>query len=170
MHDVTIRSEQPGDEAAIRGVNEAAFGQADESRIVDAIRLAARDRISLVAVSGGGIVGHILFTPVDTESSASDASVMGLGPMSVKPELQRGGIGSRLVRDGLEACRTAGCRAVVVLGHPEFYPRFGFRPASTYGLRCEYDVADDVFMAVELVPGALAQRSGLVRYLPEFRG
>jgi putative acetyltransferase len=93
---------------------------------------------------------------------------MGLAPLAVSPQLQNQGIGSRLVRDGLQACVRDGCHAVVVVGHPAFYPRFGFRPGSSYGLRCEYPVADDVFMAVELVPGALAGVNGLVRYVSEF--
>jgi putative acetyltransferase len=169
MHAVIVRNERAGDEAAIRRVNDAAFGQSDESRIVDSIRRTRNDVISLVAVSGDAIVGHILFTPVAVESADADELVMGLGPLAVQPEFQRMGIGSRLVREGLQACTRAGCGALVVVGHSEYYPRFGFRPASTYGLRCEYDVADDVFMAMELVPGALAQSRGLVRYVPEFR-
>ena len=170
MNSLDVRSEQPGDEAAIARVNDAAFGQADESRIIDAIRQAKRSSISLVAVDGAAIVGHILFTPVSIESSASPVAAMSLAPMAVWPALQRRGIGSRLVREGLEECARTGCQAVVVVGHPEFYPRFGFRPASSYGLRCEFPVPDDVFMAVELMPRALSGCRGLVRYLPEFGG
>ena len=167
---MTLRSEQPGDEAAIARVNDAAFGQADESRIIDAIRQAGRSNISLVAVDGSEVVGHILFTPVVVESAEPPVGVMGLGPMAVLPALQRQGIGTRLVREGLRRCAQTGCEAVVVVGHPKFYPRFGFRPASAFGLRCEYPVPDDVFMAVELVSGALAGCRGLVRYLSEFEG
>jgi putative acetyltransferase len=170
MSPVHVRAEQPGDEVAIARVNDAAFGQADESRIIDAIRQAGRSNISLVALAGSEVVGHILFTPVAVESLDSTVRAMGLGPMAVLPALQRQGIGSRLVQEGLGECARTGCQAVVVVGHPEFYPRFGFRPASAYGLRCEYAVPDDVFMAVELVPVALAGRSGLVRYLSEFGG
>lgn len=93
--------------------------------------------------------------------------VMGLGPMAVAPAFQRRGIGSLLVRAGLQECASRGCDAVVVLGHPEFYPRFRFRPASAFQLRCEFDVPDEAFMALELRPGSIA-RGGLVRYRPEF--
>jgi putative acetyltransferase len=165
-----VRPERAGDEVAIARVHDAAFGRADESRIVDAIRRAGRSNVSLVAADGSGVVGHILLTPVVVESAQATVGVMGLGPMAVLPALQRKGVGSQLVREGLQACARTGCRAVVVVGHPEFYPRFGFRAASAYGLRCEYPVPDEVFMAVELAPGVLEGCSGLVRYLREFRG
>lgn len=169
MSDATIvRPEQPGDGEAVAHVNDAAFGQAVESRLVDALRRGGHAAISLVAVAGADIVGHILFTPVTIDAPGPALGALGLGPMSVLPERQRRGIGSRLVAAGLDACRRAGCQVVVVLGHPEFYPRFGFRPACGLGLRSEYAVPDDVFMALELTPGALAGRCGLVRYLPEF--
>jgi putative acetyltransferase len=89
--------------------------------------------------------------------------------MAVLPELQNQGIGSRLVREGLDECRRIGCDVVVVVGHPEYYPRFGFVPASQKGLCCEYPVPDEVFMALELKPGALANQEGLLRYRPEFK-
>ncbi len=126
--------------------------------------------ISLVAVEGTTIVGHILFTPVSLESPARAPRSLGLGPMAVSPELQRQGIGSRLVEAGLEACRSLGYEAVVVIGHPEFYPRFGFRPGNAFGLRSQFDVPDNVFMVTELTPGALARVGGLVRYVPQFGG
>ena len=170
MSTLQVRPEQRGDDIAIARVHDAAFGQTDESRIVEAIRCAGHPIISLVAVDGSRIVGHVLFSPVVIEAAQPVESVMGLGPMAVLPEMQRQGIGSRLLRDGLEECLRSGVRAVVVVGHPEYYPRFGFRPANSYGLRCEYPVPDEVFMAMELVAGALAGSSGLVRYLPEFGG
>ena len=170
MNTIRIRREQPGDAAAIDGLMTAAFGQPDEAQIVDAIRKAGRPAISLVAVDGADVVGHILFTPVQFEPPRSGIELMGLAPMAVTPDRQRRGIGSALVRDGLRQCARAGNGAVVVVGHPEFYPRFGFRPGSSFGVRCEYPVADDVFMVVELVPGALEGFSGLVRYVPELRG
>jgi putative acetyltransferase len=170
MSSIHVRPEQPGDVAAITRVNDEAFGQSDESRIIEAIRSARRPAISLVATDGLAVVGHILFTPMIVESAEPVEGLMGLGPMAVSPSRQRQGIGSRLVREGLRACAQAGCRAVVVVGHPEFYPRFGFRPASTYGLRCEFTVPDEVFMATELMPGAFGGAGGLVRYLPEFGG
>ena len=94
---------------------------------------------------------------------------MGLAPMAVAPARQRQGVGSALARAGIAACRDLGFGAVIVLGHPEYYPRFGFVPASRFGLRSEYDVPDDVFMAMELKPGALHGRGpGTIRYHPAF--
>lgn len=171
---VEIRAERAGDEAAVRRVNELAFGRAEEAALVDALRAAARPHVSLVAVDGGRVVGHVFFSPVslETEGGPEDSSfaAMGLAPMAVLPGHQRRGVGSELVRAGLDECRRAGRDVVVVLGHPEYYPRFGFRPAGRAGLRCEYPVPDDTFMVVELRPGALAGRRGLVKYHPAFAG
>jgi putative acetyltransferase len=167
--EIDIRPEEPGDEAGIARVDDDAFGQPDESRLVDALRRAGHRTISLVAVDDAVIVGHILFSPVSIEPNGWDVHALGLGPMAVLPDRQRQGIGSRLVIAGLQECRRHGCAAVVVVGHPEFYRRFGFQPGHVYGLRCEYDVPADVFMVAELTPGALAGREGLVRYLPEFQ-
>lgn len=165
---IQVRHEYPGDEDAIRRVNDHAFGQPDESRIVDAVRAAGRSVISLVAVEGSEIVGHILFTPVFVEPPGRAARAAGLGPMAVLPDLQRRGIGSRLVEAGLQECRRLDYQVVVVIGHPKFYPRFGFRPGSAFGLRSEFDVPDDVFMVAELMPGALAGMGGVVAYIREF--
>lgn len=162
-----IRPEAPADVASIDTLNRAAFGGPVEARIVAALRGAVAPLLSLVAEDEGQVVGHILFSPV-TLDPTSPALVMGLAPMAVSPDRQRQGIGSALVRAGLDACRDAGAAVVVVVGHPEYYPRFGFVPASRFGLRCEYDVPDDVFMAVELQPGTLTGRWGLARFHPEF--
>ncbi|MBL8793033.1 MAG: N-acetyltransferase [Planctomycetia bacterium] len=163
-----IRAEEPRDRAAVFRVNELAFGRPGEAQLVDALRGGAQPTLSLVAEQDGQVVGHIFFSPVTIESSAGNQTALGLAPMAVLPERQRQGIGSQLVRAGLDGCRQLGQPAVVVLGHPEFYPKFGFVPASGFGLRCEYPVPDDVFMALELSPGALAGRQGLVKYGPEF--
>ena len=165
---ITIRAEQAGDVDAVRRVNELAFGRPEEAALVDALRRAADPHISLVAADGGRVVGHVFFSPVSIEPGDSSVAAMGLAPMAVLPEYQRRGVGSLLVREGLEECRRAGCVAVVVLGHPEYYPRFGFVPASRFGLRSEYPAPDEAFMALELAPGALAGRRGLVKYRPEF--
>ena len=165
---ITIRSEIAEDIPAVRRVNELAFGRPDEAALVDALRAAARPYISLVAADEGRVVGHIFFSPVELEAEDS-AFILGLAPMAVLPEYQRQGVGSQLVREGLGECRRIGCEVVVVLGHPEYYPRFGFVPASRKGLRCEYPVPDEVFMVAELRPNALSGR-GLVKYRPEFGG
>jgi putative acetyltransferase len=155
-----------GDEAAIHAVNAQAFPTDAEARLVGALRTQAHEFLSLVAESGDEVVGHIAFSPVTLDGR--NVPVLGLAPMAVRPDLQRQGIGSALVRAGLAACREAGVDAVVVLGHPDFYPRFGFRPASTFGLRCEYEVPDEVYMALELAPGSLSSCAGVVRYHAAF--
>lgn len=132
------------------------------------MREKARAYISLVAIDEDRVVGHIFFSPVTIESATDSFTAMGLAPMAVLPECQRQGIGSLLVREGLRECQRIGHEIVVVLGHPEYYPRFGFVPASSKGLRSEYDVPDEVFMVAELTPGALKGRTGLVKYHPEF--
>jgi len=165
---ITIRAEIAEDTPAVRQVNELAFGQPAEADLVDALRAAAQPHISLVAVSSGQVIGHIFFSPVTLEAENS-ALILGLAPMAVLPEYQKQGIGSRLVREGLKECQRIGCDVVVVVGHPEYYPRFGFIPASQKGLRCEYPVPDEAFMVAELKPNALSGR-GLVKYRPEFGG
>jgi len=165
---LTIRREEERDRGSVFRVNELAFGRSGEAKLVDALRAGAQPTISLVAEQEGQVVGHIFFSPVAIESETETSTAIGLAPMAVLPARQRQGIGSQLVRAGLAECQGLGQNAVVVLGHPEFYPRFGFVPASRFGLRCEYPVPDEVFMAAELAPGVLAGRQGLVKYGPEF--
>ncbi len=172
----TVRRERPDDLAAIRAVNELAFGTAAEADLVDALRARGQATLSLVAAEGHRVVGHILFSPVTIESGGEpggdsggdSAAALGLGPMAVLPTRQRLGIGSALVRAGLAACRDAGHGCVVVLGHPEYYPRFGFTRASRHGVTWEHPAPDEAFMLVELRDGALGGRGGIVRYPPEF--
>ncbi|MBI4616546.1 MAG: N-acetyltransferase [Planctomycetes bacterium] len=151
----------------MRAVTLAAFPTRAEADLVDALRAGAEPFVSLVAEQGGAIVGHITFSPVTLDALA-ELRIAGLGPMAVAPAHQRRGIGSALVRAGLDTCRTLGFAAVVVLGHPGFYPRFGFAPSVRFGFRSEYDVPEDVFMALELVPGALRGSTGTARYHPAF--
>lgn len=159
-----VRPETPADGAAVRRLNELAFGRADEARLVDRLRDSGVLAVSLVAEVEGRVAGHIAFSPV----TGLGAKVLGLAPMAVAPKWQGQGIGSRLVREGLAACRRTGAELVVVLGHPGFYPRFGFVPAAPLGIGCEYAVPADAFMVTELVPGVLAGRRGVVRFRPEF--
>lgn len=163
-----VRAETPADRAAVREVNERAFGGHVEADLVDALREHARPHVSLVAEEGGRVVGHIFFSPVRIEDGAGASEAFALAPMGVLPEFQGRGVGSALVRKGLEECRNIGQEVVFVLGHPGYYPRFGFAPAAPRGLRSEYDVPEEVFMLVELRAGALGGRTGLVRYHPEF--
>jgi len=166
---IEIRRERPGDEAGIRMVNECAFAQPNEADLVDAVRTAGAATLSLVAVLKDELVGHILFTPVTVQSPKGDFEAVGLAPMAVMPGLQRNGIGSQLVSRGLAELRAAGHEVVVVVGHAEYYPRFGFVKASGYGIRWEHQVPDEVFMALELKPGALrGLGGGVVRFRAEF--
>lgn len=158
-----IRAEEPRDRQAVRKLNEAAFGQPAEANLVEALHQDRAVVTALVAELDGEVVGHILFSFVSVDPH-TPTQVVGLAPMAVLPEFQRRGIGTLLVRQGLDRCRSAGAEAAVVLGHPEYYPRFGFLPAVDFRLRCEYDVPPEVFMALELVPGSLRNVSGLVRY------
>ena len=159
-----VRPEQPGDRAAVRAVNEAAFEASTEAEIIDALRADDAMLVSLVAELDGGIVGHIVFSPITLEGPTPGGSIAALGPMAVLPERQRKGVGGALIRAGLAACRELGVAVVVVLGHPEYYPRFGFVPAASHGLHSEYPVPPEVFMVCELQEGALRGAGGLVRY------
>ncbi|HLQ38587.1 MAG TPA: N-acetyltransferase [Planctomycetota bacterium] len=163
---VTIRPERADDAAAIRAAHRASFPTDAEARVVDRLRASGNARVSLVAESNGRVVGHILFSPVAIVAAATRLPGLALAPLAVTPAHQRCGIGSALVRDGLATCRREGHAFVVVLGHPEYYPRFGFRRASTAGLGNEYG-ADEAFMVFELQPGSLPA-TGLVRYGAEF--
>lgn len=165
---ITIRAESAEHHAAIRRVVELAFGEPNEAELVDALRKHAHPHISLVALIDSEVVGHILFSPVSIESEGDAFAAMGLAPMAVLPDYQNKGIGTELVWAGLRECKLLGHEVVVVLGHPEYYPRFGFVPAAKKGIRSEYDVPDEVFMVAELTPGALRGRKGLVKYHSEF--
>lgn len=162
-----IRREEVQDVPRVRAVNLAAFGSATEADIVDLLRSNAHDVVSLVADEDGEIAGHIVFSPVHVVG-APDLRAMALAPLAVIPQRQRIGIGSKLVWAGLEECRRSGVTAVFVVGHPSYYPRFGFATGSKLGFNCEFDVPDEVFMATELMPGALAGRSGTVHFHEAF--
>ena len=163
-----VRAETAEDHASVRVVNELAFAGAGEAGLVDALRRDAPGYISLVAEEGGRVVGHIFFSPVRVESPAGEWAATALGPMAVLPERQGRGVGSALAREGLKECLRLGHEVVFVLGHAGFYPRFGFRPAGPLGIGCEFPAPEEFFMVAELRPGALAGRTGRVRYRPEF--
>lgn len=161
-----VRPETPADAAAVHAINLAALGEG-EARLVDALRIQADPLVSLVAEADGEILGHILFSPA-TLDGHPELRLMGLAPMAVVASRQRQGVGSALVREGLARCRRLGAQAVIVLGHPAYYPRFGFVPASRFGVACEYDAPDEAFMLVELGAGAMAGAGGTARYHSAF--
>ena len=163
-----IRSEDAGDAPAIHNVNQQAFGRVAEADLVDLLRAHGRCTLSLVTEEADQVVGHALFTPVRIETPDGPLTAQGLGPLAVLPGWQRKGIGSALVRAGLEQLRAAGHRLVVVEGSPRYYPRFGFQDATPLGISCQFTPPPGCFMIQELVPGALAGVSGTVYYADEF--
>jgi putative acetyltransferase len=164
-----IRAEKTEDFAAIRQVNIAAFGRVNEADLVDNLRKASQF-LSFVAVEDSQVVGHIFFSPVSVDGDCTLKSpILGLAPLAVLPNYQKRLIGSSLAQYSLKEIEGLGFSAVVVLGHPEYYPRFGFVPAKQKGLTCEYPVPDDVFMVLEMQSGALQSCTGTVKYSPEFK-
>jgi putative acetyltransferase len=162
-----VRQETPADWPAVRDVHRAAFGQKDEARLVDELRAAGCTRVSLVAEIGGNVVGHILFSEVRILTGRESIPAVSLAPMAVRPEWQKQGIGSALVRAGQDACRQAGEGMVFVLGHAEYYPRFGFSPAVAEPFQCPYGGGSS-WMALELTPGAAPATGGWIQYPPPF--
>jgi putative acetyltransferase len=167
---ITIRAEQQADIDDISGLNKLAFGQDNEARLVDLLRSAPGyvPGLSLVAIAENTLVGHILFSKIFVVNGDARYDTLALAPMSVHPQYQKQGVGARLITQGLENARDMGFGSVVVLGHEHYYPRFGFVPASRWGIRAPIDVPDEVFMAIELIPGSLKNVSGVVEYPVEF--
>jgi putative acetyltransferase len=189
-----IRAELPEDLAAIREVNRRAFNQDQEANLVDALRSNGAALLSLVAILDGQVVGHIMYSPatIGTDSRSeptrvrvsnaagtgegvtgegvTGAEVTGaaLAPMAVLPEHQRHGIGSKLIEAGTQKLRDSGHPFIIVLGHPDYYPRFGFIPANTLGITCEWDVPSEAFMILILDQSKTQTLSGLAKYRPEF--
>lgn len=161
---VEIREEKPTDEQAIRAVNHAAFGGSQEAQIVDALRSNHGVLLSSVALVGDRVVGHLLLSPLTVGSLTGAA----LGPMAVHPAYQRRGIGSALVTSAISHLRDRDCPFVVVIGHPAFYPRFGFQPAAPFGLICEWPVPADTFMVAVLSDTIIDRLTGRIEYRPEF--
>ena len=163
-----VRHEERQDIAAIRYVNEQAFGGAGEANAIDALRDRGVAMLSLVAVIDDRVVGHLLFTPAAIESADHTWPALGLAPLAVLPEYQRQGIGTALMKAGLAECAQLGHERIIVLGHPAYYPRFGFQRASQYGIRFEFEAPDEACMILALSPGALDGVSGVAQYQPEW--
>jgi putative acetyltransferase len=162
---VAVRLEQPEDVQAIYQVNLAAFARTAEADLVQALRRSAKPFFSFVAEYNHEVAAHVAFSPVTIGSVHRG---LGLAPMAVQPYLQRRGIGSALINASIQSLREKQCQWLVVLGHPSYYPRFGFRPAHEHGIICEYKVSPDAFMVLELVPNALENITGIVRYHSAF--
>jgi putative acetyltransferase len=166
----TIRPERPDDHPAIYRVNQEAFAGEAEARLVNMLRLSSAfiSNLSLVAVEGSEIVGHILFTRLTVNDGDVRHAALALAPLAVLPNWQRRGIGSALVQHGLAEARKSGHKVVIVLGHPDYYPRFGFQPARPLGIYPPFEAPDEAFMVLALQPDALVNFHGLVEYPPEF--
>lgn len=165
---MNIRQESPADFYAVHELICKAFEREDEGNLVDVLRNTVEGYISLVADIDGLVVGHILFTPVTLSGNNMDLNLIGLAPLAVLPEFQSRGVGSKLVQAGLQRCQSIACDALVVLGHPQYYPKFGFVPSVKYGIKSEYNVSDDTFMILELVEGALQGETGTIQYHQAF--
>lgn len=166
---IEIRKETEKDYDAVRRVNDTAFGQFTEGRIVDRLRRTCKEIVSLVALKNDKIVGHILFSPVTIEAASGAVKGMGLAPMAVLPEFQNQGIGTLLVQEGLRMIKERSCPFVVVLGHESYYPRFGFERASKLGFKCQWKgVPDAAFMVLLLNKSVMQGISGTVKYREEF--
>ena len=168
-----IRQETPQDELVVHALNASAFATDAEARLVDVLRAGGLLTLSLVAVVGGQVVGHIAFSPIVAQAAGVAEAAgrvvpgVGLAPMAVAPSHQRRGIGGQLIARGLQILRAEGHLFCVVLGHPDYYPRHGFIRASLHGLRWEHG-HDEAFFVQALPPDGLSGVAGVVRYRPEF--
>jgi putative acetyltransferase len=163
---VTIRDERPSDHAAIASLHRAAFGGHFEAKLVDALRHAGLVLVSLVAVQDEQIVGHVMLSALRLEVEGRDVAAASLAPLAVAAGFRRRGHGSALVKAGIEAVRTGGCEAIIVLGDPDYYGRFSFSADPTRNLIAPF--RGPHFMGLELAPGVLAGRKGSVTYPPPF--
>jgi len=173
---LVIRKEKPEDYSTVIELTEKAFetmefSDGKEGQLVEKLRKAATfiPELSLIAEHNGQIIGHILFTPLKIENENYKNDSLVLGPVSVLPEFQKQGIGGQLIVAGHQKALELGFHSAILIGHPEYYPRFGYQKASGFGLKVAMELpSDDVFMAVELSEAALKDISGMVIFPPEF--
>lgn len=164
---LTIRPETPADGQRVRDVIVAAFGGVDEASLVDQLR-GQPGVFSFVALNGADLIGFIMFSPIAGQGGPGLLRGVGLAPLAVRPDLQARGVGSALVRYGVEDCRRRQLGLVVVLGHPGYYPRHGFVTAAPAELRCKWSMDNGNFMYLELETDHRKLAGGLVSYCPEF--
>ncbi len=162
-----IRMEKTDDHIPVREVNLQAFPGNDEAVLIEKLRRSV-DVISLVALEEDKVVGHILFSPATIENGEESFPVLALAPLAVLPEYQNRGIGSKLVENGIQECIKRGHSIITVFGHPNYYPRFGFKPAGKQGIQSPFEVSEESFMVLELVPGALSGVNGVLKYSKAF--
>ena len=167
--DILVREEEEKDRKEIYEVNKLAFGQENESILVDKIRKGENfvPGLSLVAETKSRLVGHILLSKIKIIRS-SIFETLALAPMGVIPAFQKQGIGSELIKKGMAKVKELGFDSIIVLGHKDYYPRFGFKKASKWNIKCPFEVPDEAFMAVELTERALEGKAGTVSYPDEF--
>ena len=167
---VIIRSEEENDYILIKKINDSAFNQNNEGVMIEKLRDNPEyiSELSLVAVVDNEIVGHILFFPVKIKKGSETNISLSLAPMAVHPKYQNKGIGSKLVLEGLKKAKELGYNSVVVVGHPNYYPRFGFKPAGIWDINLPFDIPDEAFMAIELKSNGLKDCSGIVEYPKEY--
>lgn len=166
---ILIREENTNDYAAIKNVNDKAFNQPQEGNIIDKLRHSGVQQLSLVAETDGKIVGHIFFSPAEAEGKNGKITGTGLAPMAVLPEYQKQGIGKQLIREGIERIKKQSVPFIIVLGHAQYYPKFGFEKASKYGLKCQWEgVPDEAFMVMILDKDKMKDVHGVVRYREEW--
>lgn len=163
MFNMIIRLEKTDDHKAIREVNLKAFPSDVEATLIERLRT-SMNFISMVAVVDGNVVGHIAFSPLTIENENESFPALILAPIAVLPEYQKQGIGSKLVERGIVECRNQGHSLIILVGHPEYYPRFGFKSAEQYGIQHPFEVPEDVFMVYELVPNTLHNVNGVLKY------
>jgi predicted N-acetyltransferase YhbS len=167
---IAIRPEHKDDYDSIKRINDEAFGQENEGLLVSALRKTSKyiPNLSLVAEMNNNIIGHILFYPLTIITKTGEKDVLSLAPISVLPKYQKKGVGYKLVKRGLDDCKKTNYDVVIVVGHPNDYPRFGFKPASKWKIQLPIDAPDEAFMAIELKEKTIEKYTGTVVFPKEY--
>ncbi len=169
--EIRIRKEKINDYSDVYTINKLAFGEEEEAKLVEMLRHSSAfvPELSLVAIIDNNIVGHILFTKIKiVDNDQNEYESLALAPMAVKLEYQKKGIGGQLIKKGLDKARKLNFKSVIVLGHENYYPKFGFEPTKKWGITAPNDIPTNVFMGLELVVDGLKNVSGTVQYPKEF--